>query len=45
MKNRPFFKSGLIGLAVVVVSLILTVIMPTDAPKDAGWFFDANFGL
>ncbi|MCA9924279.1 MAG: hypothetical protein KC421_18005 [Anaerolineales bacterium] len=30
---RPFFKSGLIGIGVVIVSLILMAINPSDAPK------------
>ncbi len=33
MKNRPFFKSGLIGIGVVVVSLVLMAINPAEAPK------------
>ena len=33
MKNKPFFKSGLIGIGVIVVSLVLMAINPQEAPK------------
>ncbi|KAA3663848.1 MAG: hypothetical protein DWQ04_08785 [Chloroflexi bacterium] len=33
MKNKPFFKVGFLGIGVIVASLVLMAINPSEAPK------------
>lgn len=39
MKNRPFLKTGYVGLLVIVMSIILVIIFPSKVPKMPAGFF------